>query len=138
MTTEDEALEATRDGLRAAGITLDAEGRVVPVSGVLADIAEAGGGVLDAETALDLSVRAEAGESAILSLARMLVASGSLTKEHPPMADLVWGAFQSDAMRVLSRAVPQFIYGLSTEDVTKAAAPLIEFRKAQQETGDES
>jgi hypothetical protein len=133
MTTEDEALEATRAGLRDAGVPLDDDGRVIPVSGHLAEIAQAGGGVLDAETAVDLSVRTAAGEDAILNIARLLTASAASARDYPPQAGAIFAAFQHDALNILSRAVPQFIYGLSTAEVSKAAAPLLEFRKAQKE-----
>jgi hypothetical protein len=133
MTTEDEALEATRAGLRAAGVALDDEGRVVPVSGILAEIAQAGGGVLDAETAVDLSVRTAAGEDAVLKIARLLTSTASAVRANPDLAIIIFAAFQQDAIALLSRAVPQFIYGLSTTEVSAAAAPLLAFRKAQEE-----
>jgi hypothetical protein len=136
MTTEDEALKATREGLAAAGVALDKDGRVKPVSSFLADIAKEGGGVLDADTATEYSIRIEAGEAALLYIARTLVDTGSVAKAAPSIATLAWSAFQAGAIKQLSRAIPQFIYGLSTQAVADAAAPLMDLRKAEQAAAD--
>lgn len=132
MTTEDEAVQATREGLKAAGVPLDADGRVVPVSGKLAKIAEEGGGVLDAETAMAWSVQVEAGEQALIDIARKIVETGNIVKMAPPLAEVAFSAFQKAAVNLLARAVPQFIYGLSTQDIMSAARPLMDFRQAEE------
>lgn len=131
MTTEDEALDAARNGLREAGVQLDENGRVVPVSGNLLDIGEAGGGVIDAETAIGWALRVEAGEQAVLHLARLVKEAAVIVRENPILAAAAFHALSQDATETLAAALPPFIYGTSSDAVVKAATPLAEFRAAE-------
>ena len=133
MTTEDEALKATREALEAAGVELDADGRVKPISARLAELAQDGGAVLDAETLTDWSVRGQVGEQALLTLARRAVATTTLAKEWPEMRGAAYEAFHRIVVDVLSRAVPQFIYGQSPEVIREAGAALLDFRAKRAE-----
>lgn len=135
MTTEDEAVQATRAGLKAAGVPMDADGRVLSLSHLLASIAEEGGGVIDAGTAMEWSVRIEAGEHALVDLGRRVTETTAIVRTVPEVADLALDALTKDALRVLSRAIPQFIYGASMEVVAAAAAPLLDLRKAEEGAG---
>lgn len=71
MSTEDEKaqLDALGDALRERGVNLTEDGKVRPLSALLDDIAQEGGGVLDLDTAIMWAERVRDGEDLIVSLA---------------------------------------------------------------------
>ena len=107
---------------------------MVRISSQLTALAQDGGGVIDAELAVEWALRVEQAELALLSLSREVLDTLAMVKAVPDLSALANVSFLKRATGLLSSVVPQFIYGISAQTLIEVAAPLADFRKTEDES----